>query len=86
MEKLSREEVIHTTLLGLLHAAVLCLTERNGVELRTYFGCPIGEESDLKPTAYVLSDDVETRRLWGLPLPASVDCPRWRGSIPVIFR
>jgi DNA-binding LacI/PurR family transcriptional regulator len=51
---------------GLIHAAALRIAERNGDELRTYFGCPAGGDGDLEPSAYSLSDDIEARRLNGL--------------------
>jgi len=51
---------------GLIHAAALHVAERNGDELRTYFGCPVGGNGDMEPSAFSLSDDIEARRLNGL--------------------
>lgn len=51
---------------GLIHAAALRVAMRNGDELRTYFGCPVGGDGDLEPSSYSLADDIEARRLNGL--------------------
>jgi DNA-binding LacI/PurR family transcriptional regulator len=61
---------------GLLHAAVLRLAERNGDEVRTYFGCPASEDSDLEPTHYALSKDIDTGRLSGALVAGVSDLPQ----------
>jgi DNA-binding LacI/PurR family transcriptional regulator len=50
---------------GLLHTAALRIASQNGDELRTYFGCPIGNDEVLEPSAYSLPDDLDARRLGG---------------------